>query len=151
MPGFWLSYFTYASSNHRVFKYTFLAYMCWIPCCRFTVKNLVLLSHPLLLWLLGEYWFCLSRCVYDLNRPLAPILRQSQCTLMYEVYWLALMVMVFLYNGTAGSKYLEYNQDQNWIFSCEQWTTNELKAKESKRTKVKQRTNENRITNKINE
>jgi hypothetical protein len=27
-------------------------------------------SHPLLLWLLGEYWFCLSRYVYERNRPL---------------------------------------------------------------------------------
>ncbi len=28
--------------------------------------------------------------VYDCNRPLAPILRQRWCSLMYDVYWLAL-------------------------------------------------------------
>jgi hypothetical protein len=35
---------------------------------------------------LGEYWFHISRYVYDCNRPLAPIIRQRQCSLMYDVY-----------------------------------------------------------------
>jgi hypothetical protein len=35
---------------------------------------------------LGEYWFGISSYVYDRNRPLTPILRQRQCSLMYDVY-----------------------------------------------------------------
>ncbi len=30
--------------------------------------------------------YCISRYVYVCNRPLAPILRQSRCSLMYDVY-----------------------------------------------------------------
>ncbi len=37
-----------------------------------------LLSRPLLRCLFGEYWFRLSRYVYDGNRSFAPILRQSR-------------------------------------------------------------------------
>jgi hypothetical protein len=44
------------------------------------------LSRPLLALRLGEYWFHISRYVSDCNRPLAPILRQSRCSLMYDVY-----------------------------------------------------------------
>jgi hypothetical protein len=51
-------------------------------------KIIAWLSRPLLLWQLGEYWFRLSHYVYDCNRPLAPILRQSRCSLMYDVHWL---------------------------------------------------------------
>jgi hypothetical protein len=40
--------------------------------------------------------------VYDGNRPLTPILRQRQCSLMYDVYWLAWWMLLW------GSKYLEY-------------------------------------------
>jgi hypothetical protein len=48
---------------------------------------LYLLSRPLLLCLLGEYWFRLSRYVYGRNRSFAPpILRQSQWSLLYDVY-----------------------------------------------------------------
>jgi hypothetical protein len=47
------------------------------------------LSRPLLAIWLGEYWFRISRYVYDSDRPLAPILRQSRCSLIYDVYWLA--------------------------------------------------------------
>ncbi len=43
-------------------------------------------SRPLLAVWLGEYWFRLSLYVYDRNRPLAPILRQRRCSLMYDVY-----------------------------------------------------------------
>jgi hypothetical protein len=53
------------------------------------------MSRPLLAVRLGEYWFCISLYVYDRIRPLVPILRQRQCSLMYDVYrswW-------FLYNG----------------------------------------------------
>jgi hypothetical protein len=41
--------------------------------------NTLYLSCPLLLWLLGEYWFSLFHYVYDCNRPIAPILRQNRC------------------------------------------------------------------------
>ncbi len=40
------------------------------------------LSRPLLLWLLGEYWFRISLYVSVRNRPLAHILRQNWCSLM---------------------------------------------------------------------
>jgi hypothetical protein len=48
------------------------------------VINLV--SLPLLALRLGEYWFQISLYVSDRNRPLAPILRQRWCSLMYDVY-----------------------------------------------------------------
>ncbi len=44
------------------------------------------LSHSLLAFGLGEYWFWISLYVYDRNRPLAPILRQRRCCLMYDIY-----------------------------------------------------------------
>ncbi len=44
------------------------------------------LSCPLLALQLGEYWFRIYRYVYDRSRPLAPILRQRLCSLMYDVY-----------------------------------------------------------------
>ncbi len=108
----------------------------------------VLMSHPLLLWLLGEYWFCISRFVYDRNRPLAPILWQSRCSLMYDVFWLAKMVMVVLVQWYSR---IEIPGIQSRIriesLSFEQWTMKKWKAKEQKSNK---RTNENWITNKIN-
>jgi hypothetical protein len=36
--------------------------------------------------LFGEYWFRLSRYVYDGNRSFASILRQSRWSLLYDVY-----------------------------------------------------------------
>ncbi len=49
-------------------------------------KSVSLLSCPLLALRLGEYWFRISLYVYDRNRPLAPILRQRRCSLIYDVY-----------------------------------------------------------------
>ncbi len=40
-------------------------------------------SATLSMW---RYWFRLSRDVYDGNRSFAPILRQSQWSLLYDVY-----------------------------------------------------------------
>jgi hypothetical protein len=40
-----------------------------------------LLQLPSACLRLGEYWFRISRYVYVRNRPLAPILRQSRCSL----------------------------------------------------------------------
>jgi hypothetical protein len=44
------------------------------------------MSRPLLAFGLGEYWFRISLYVYDRNWPLAPILIQRLCSLMYDVY-----------------------------------------------------------------
>jgi hypothetical protein len=44
------------------------------------------MSCPLLALHLREYWFRISRYVYDRNRPFAPILRQRRCSLMYDVF-----------------------------------------------------------------
>ncbi len=52
----------------------------WLP------VSMSLLSRPLLALQLEEYWFRLSRYIYDRNRPLTPTLRQSWCSLMYDVY-----------------------------------------------------------------
>jgi hypothetical protein len=46
----------------------------------------IIVSRPLLRCLFGEYWFRLSRYVYDGNRSFTPILRQSQWSLLYDVY-----------------------------------------------------------------
>jgi hypothetical protein len=50
------------------------------------------------------------------------------------------MVMVFLYNGTAGSKYLEYNPGSELNLSLV--NKEYRKAKNQMRTRVKQRINE---------
>ncbi len=63
----------------------------------------LLLSRPLLRCLFGEYWFLLSRYVYDGNRSFTPILRQSLWSLLYDVYWLVTMM---LYAGNRYSRYL---------------------------------------------
>jgi hypothetical protein len=65
-----------------------------------------LLSHPLLALRLGECWFRISLYVNDHNRPLAPILRQRWCSLMYDVYLTCIDGDV---EPETGSKYLEYN------------------------------------------
>jgi hypothetical protein len=41
----------------------------------------------------GEYWFRLSRYVYDGNRSFTPILRWSRWSLLYDVYWLKIMML----------------------------------------------------------
>jgi hypothetical protein len=51
--------------------------------------------------LFGEYWFCVSRYVYDGNRSFAPILRQSRWSLLYDIYWLEMM-MLNTWTGTTG-------------------------------------------------
>ncbi len=52
--------------------------------------------------LFGEYWFRLSRYVYDCNRSFAPILRQSRWSLLCDVYWLEMM-MLNTWTGTSGT------------------------------------------------
>ncbi len=51
------------------------------------------LSRPLLKIATWRYWFRLSRYVYDGNRSFTPILRQRRWSLMYDVYWLDLMMV----------------------------------------------------------
>jgi hypothetical protein len=51
------------------------------------------LSRPLLQFSMWRYWFRLSHYVYGCNRSFAPILRQSRWSLLYDVYWLALMMV----------------------------------------------------------
>jgi hypothetical protein len=51
------------------------------------------LSPPLLKIATRRYWFRLSRYVYDGNRSFVPILRQRRWSLMYDAYWLDLMMM----------------------------------------------------------
>ncbi len=64
--------------------------------------------------------------VYDGNRPLAPILRQRRCSLLYDVYWIAWWWCL------TGSKYLEYNPGSElniyWLnMKTEQWNRIEQK------------------------
>ncbi len=62
-------------------------------------KSQFLSRHPLTqLEIIG---FVYLFYVYDGNKPLAPILRQRQYSLMYDVYWLAWWLLL------SGSKYLE--------------------------------------------
>jgi hypothetical protein len=65
-----------------------------------------LLSRPLLALRLGEYWLRISLYVYDRNRPLAPVLRQRRCSLMYDV---DLTCIDDDGSCITASKYLEYN------------------------------------------
>ncbi len=54
----------------------------------------VFLSRPLLQFSMWRYWFRPSRYVYGGNRSFAPILRQSRWSLLYDVYWLTLMLVI---------------------------------------------------------
>ncbi len=87
-------------------------------------------SCPLLALRLGEYWFRISHYVYDCNRPLAPIRRQRQCSLMYDVCLTCIddddeQVLHVLLERDRNT----WNtiQDQNWIFFS--WTMNNEKQK----------------------
>ncbi len=111
-------------------KYQYLSDTWKMGKCSFLKKCLALCCDCLF----GEYWFRISRYVYDGNRSFAPILRQSRWSLLYDVYWLKMM-MLNTWTGTtgyffcltgnrqrvpeqvAGSKYLNMVQDQNCSFS----------------------------------
>jgi hypothetical protein len=58
----------------------------WTRWAFVSMQALITLFPPLLAFGLGEYWFWISLYVYDRKRPLAPILRQRRCCLMYDVY-----------------------------------------------------------------
>jgi hypothetical protein len=99
-----------------------------------------------LLLRLGEYWFRISHYVYDRNRPLAPILRQWRCSLIYDVYLTC--ISRWWWTGTShtmGSKYLEYNPGSELNIFL--WSMNNEKQKKNKcRTKDEQNSNESRTT-----
>jgi hypothetical protein len=95
------------------------------------------LTLCLLLWL-GEYWFRISHYVYDCNRPLAPILRQSQCSLMYDVYLTCIDDDEQVLHVKQDRKTWNTVQDQNLIFFF--WTTNNEQWK-SKIIEWKQKSN----------
>ncbi len=91
-----------------------------------------LLSRPLLKIAMWRYWFRLSRYVYGGNRSFSPVLRQSQWSLLYDVYdsyWWWWQMNWNRHNRVleqvAGSKYLNTVQDQNCSFSFEQWINKE--------------------------
>ncbi len=58
----------------------------FFPSRRFFHLMFYILPNPLLALRLGKYWFRISLYVYDRNKPLAPILRQRRCSLIYDVY-----------------------------------------------------------------
>jgi hypothetical protein len=108
-----------------------------------------------LLLRLGEYWFHISRYVYDPNRPLAPILRQCQCSLMYDVYLTCIdddeQVLHLLRVQVERGK-IPGIQSRIRIESVffEQSTMNNGKAKEwkqklNKKINIKQKSNVNKI------
>jgi hypothetical protein len=92
-----------------------------------------------LLFRLGEYWFRISCYVYDPNRPLAPILRQSRCSLMCDVYLTCIdddeQVLHIQRDQNTWNTIL----DQDWIFFF--WTMNNEKQKNWMKTTVKQKMN----------
>jgi hypothetical protein len=64
--------------------------------------------------------------VYGGNRPLAPILRQRRCSLLYDVYWLAWWWLMFngikipgiqFQNQKMNDEMVQYNNklNNNWI------------------------------------
>jgi hypothetical protein len=61
-----------------------------INCCRYKLVHiglsLSLTVSPSAAIVYVRYWFRLSRYVYGGNRSFAPILRQSRCSLMCDVY-----------------------------------------------------------------
>jgi hypothetical protein len=72
--------------------------------------------------LIGDYWFRISLLCLDGNRPHAPIPRQRQCSLKYDVYWLAWWLLLW------GSKYLEYIPESelwNQIKQSTEWESND--------------------------
>ncbi len=56
-------------------------YLKYIVC-----DNVLKMSHPLQQLTMWRYWFHLSRYVYGGNMSFAPILRQSQWSLLYDDY-----------------------------------------------------------------
>ncbi len=116
--------------------------------CLFTSSSflfLYFLSCPLLQLSMWRYWFPLSRYVYGGNRSFAPILRQSRWSLLYDVYWLVLM-MVFEQEQRDRNTWTQF-RIRIVLFSFEQWIKQGIDEKWNQPTK---RIN-SRTANKINE
>jgi hypothetical protein len=86
---------------------------------------------------LGENWFRISRYIYDCNRPLAPILRQSRCSLMYDVYLTCIDDDEQVLHVQQNQNTWNTIRDQNWIFLF--WTMNNEQAKNQMKQKSNKR------------
>ncbi len=106
-------------------------FLWWIHVC----DVLVLPSANLVLEIID---FVYPFYVYDGNRPLAPILRQRRCSLMYDVYWLALDNDV---QQKRDQNTWNTIQDQNWIFYWWIWT---MKIESNKNNRIKQKSNKDK-------
>ncbi len=98
------------------------------PLCCNPVTTLV--SRPLLRLLLGEIGFVYPVMSMVVIGPSLPILRQRRWSLLYDVYWLNLMMVIVnrwqvSYNGylngieipehSSGSEIAQYWSNNNWI------------------------------------
>jgi hypothetical protein len=101
-----------------------------------------------LLLRLGEYWFRISRYVYECNRPRGPILRQSRCNLMYDFYLTCIDGDEQVLHIQRDQNTWNTIQDQNWIFFFWTMSNEQWKAKNRMKTKVEQNLNEDRTTTK---
>ncbi len=98
------------------------------------------LSRPLLKIAMWRYWFRLSHYVYGGNRSFDPILRQSQWSLLYDVYWLEVMMVTDeleqVQSGTwTGSRIEipEHSSGSESLFFF--WTMNKQRIDENETTK----------------
>jgi hypothetical protein len=121
------------------------------------ISHIKVLSRPLLKIAMWRYWFLISCYVYGGNRSFAPILRQSRWSLLYDVYWLVLMMVTDgleqVQSGTwTGSRIEipEHGSGSELLFFF--WTMNKQRIDESENNKINNRTrhkiNERLITNK---
>ncbi len=116
-------------------------------------------SAKIAMW---RYWFRLSRYVYGGNRSFPPILRQSRWSLLYDVYWLVLMMVTdeldtwWQMTGTTGTwtgsriEIPEHDSGSELLFFF--WTMNKQRIDENENNKINNRTMnkiiERSITNK---
>jgi hypothetical protein len=97
----------------------FLPFATWYLILSGAIPRTYKLSCPLLQFVMWRYWFRLSRYVYGGNRSFAPILSQSRWSLLYDVYWLVLMMVCrCTWTGTTGtgSKYLNTSSGSKILF-----------------------------------
>jgi hypothetical protein len=115
----------------------------------------MIMSRPLLKIAMWRYWFRLSRYVYGGNRSFAPIIRQSRWSLMYDVYWLVLMMvkdeLEQVQSGTwTGSRIEipEHGSGSELFFSFDQWKNKELMRMKQQNNRTMHKIYERLITNK---
>jgi hypothetical protein len=119
---------SYTSSSLPILPHLYL--LIYLTSSAFSsLPVLTLTVSPTAMIAMWSYWFHLSRYVYGGNRSFAPILRPRRWSLLYDVYWLVLMMMNrCTRTGTMGSKYLNTVQDQNCSLLF--WTTNNQRIDE---------------------